>query len=264
MRAVGLMTALAFLSGVHQAAAEHSADTPPESHASLCLDLGGGVELDLVWIEPGTFVMGSPEEERLRGGDEGPQHRVVISRGFWMGRYEVTQRQYKRLMNAAPSSFKTSGLDAPVERVSWIDAKSFCARLQHVLPGRLQDRKARLPTEAEWEYACRAGTVGPYAGDLDQMGWYRNNADRKTHRVGQKQKNAWGLYDMHGSVWEWCEDAKRDYTASTQTNPVGMGPLRALRGGCWYGWGWTCRSATRSSDHPASLFSGMGFRVVVQ
>ena len=271
--------------------------TPSASGKSRTVDLGNGVSLDLVWIAPGTFTMGSPENESGRGSDEGPQHKVTISKGFWMGKTEVTQRQYQQLMGSNPSHFKNAGQDAPVEMVTWHDAKSFCGKLKSRLPSDLRGLTARLPTEAEWEYACRAGTTtalytggltirgdnnGPeldaiawyggnsevrYEGGYDSSGWSNKQYDHKragTQLVGRKQPNAWGLYDMLGNVWEWCEDSKRDYTASAQTDPEGSGSSRVLRGGSWSLYARFCRSAYRYVDVPGLRRRYIGFRVVLR
>jgi formylglycine-generating enzyme required for sulfatase activity len=199
------------------------------------LDLGSGVKMEFAWIPPGKFMMGSPANEENRDNDEGPQHQVTISGGFWMGKTEVTQRHYEQLTGENPSRFK--GADLPVESVNWNQAKAFCVKLQARLPAEMRGKTARLPTEAEWEYACRAGSKGAYAGELDKMGWYDQNSGNTTHPVGQKQPNAWGLYDMHGNVWEWCWDGKWAYTAEAVTDPEAAGASLGIRGGCWGGIG---------------------------
>jgi len=168
--------------------------------AELTLDLGGGVTMKMVLIRPGKFVMGSPDSEEGHQRNEGPQHEVTISKPFYMGVTEVTQAQYEAVMGTNPSHFR--GPTNPVETVSWIDATEFCRKLFE------KTRQAvRLPTEAEWEYACRAGTRTAYSfGDdpvaLGEHAWWAGNSDKTTHSVGQKKPNAWGLYDMHGNVRE--------------------------------------------------------------
>jgi formylglycine-generating enzyme required for sulfatase activity len=189
----------------------------------------------------------------------------VTVQDFYIGKYEVTQAQWKAVMGADnnPSSFK--GDDLPVERVTWNDAKAFCEKLN-----RMTSRTYRLPSEAEWEYACRARTTGAYAGNLDAMAWYADNADYKTHPVGQKQANAFGLYDMHGNVWEWCEDIYHTSYDGKHGNPPadgsawlsgGVSNFRALRGGAWGNESRIVRSATRSGSPIGEQYFKFGFRV---
>jgi formylglycine-generating enzyme required for sulfatase activity len=201
----------------------------------LTLDLGGGVTMKMVLIRPGKFMMGSPDSEQGRGGNEGPQHEVVISKPFYMGVTEVTQAQYEAVMGTNPSNFK--GATNPVETVSWDDATEFCKKLSE------KTRQAvRLPTEAEWEYACRAGTATAFSfGDSDSAlgdyAWYTSNSGSTTHPVGQKKPNSWDLYDMHGNVEEWCADWWGPYPKGPVTDPSGPATAsgaRVLRGGSWY------------------------------
>ncbi len=217
--------------------------------------------------------MGSPDSEVGRGTDEGPQHRVTLTRGYWLGTYEVTQRQFEALMGNNPSDQRDDGGDLPVENVSWDNAMEFCALLtaRERRAGRLPTGYAyTLPTEAQWEYACRAGTIGPYYGNgsLGAVGWYINNSGGSghPHRVGQKLENAWGLYDMHGNVWEWCSDWYGDYSSGTINDPTGpiSGMRRVLRGGGvdrdWKGNALRCRSASRDSLEPHyRFFAGRDF-----
>jgi formylglycine-generating enzyme required for sulfatase activity len=248
--------------------------------------------------------MGSPETEADRYSDE-TQHSVTLTRSFYMGKYQVTQEQYNAVMGSNPSSFTSavsgeSGTPGklPVERVSWYDAIVFCNKLS-VMEGlspvysisgstdttawgtvptssnatwnavTMDKSKSgyRLPTEAEWEYACRAGTTTAYnTGDTitANTGWYSANSDSKTHEVGKKLANAWGLYDMHGNVWEWCWDRYGDYASGAQTDPGGAvtGSYRVLRGGSWDFDGQHLRSGFRNFDNPSSRFDSLGFRLV--
>ncbi len=178
-----------------------------------------------------------------------------------MGVYEVTQQQYEKVMGENPSWFK--GAANPVEGVPWADATEFCKRLSAK-----EGKTYRLPTEAEWEYACRAGTTTAYSfGDdesrLGEYAWFGGHSGGKTHPVGQKKPNAWGLYDMHGNVSEWCQDCYGDYPNSLAPYPGGLGPAfyRAIRGGGWNSRAWSCRSVRRNGQPPKERFNCVGFRV---
>jgi formylglycine-generating enzyme required for sulfatase activity len=204
--------------------------TPGERH--VIADLA----LELIWVAPGTFVMGSPRNEPERHPAEGPQTRVTLTRGFWLGRTEVTQAQYTAVIGENPSGFKDVGSDAPVERVSWTDAMAFCRKLneRERAAGRLPEGYAyTLPTEAQWEYAHRAGTEGAYPGAPEATAWYELNSDKTTHRVGLKRANAWGFHDLAGNVLEWCYDWYGDYPGGAVTDPTGpeRGHYRMARGG---------------------------------
>ena len=222
--------------------------------------------MKLVLIPVGKFMMGSPDSERGRDKifqDEGPQHEVTLSKPFYVAVTEVTQAQYQRVMGTNPSEFK--GATNPVELVSWNEATEFCKRLSE------KSRQAvRLPTEAEWEYACRAGTATAFSfGDaesaLGDYAWYEENSGETTHPVGQKKPNAWGLYDMHGNVLEWCADWYGDYPKGAVTDPQGpaSGPSRVLRGGSWKLVPSVCRSACRFMYIQVIRNINIGFRVVV-
>jgi formylglycine-generating enzyme required for sulfatase activity len=208
-----------------------------------------------VQIPSGKFEMGSNNGD----ADEKPVHQVIITKWFEMGKYEVTQAQWEAVTGNNPSRFK--GANLPVENVSWNDVQAFISSLN----ARSNDGYIyRLPTEAEWEYACRAGTTGDYAGSLYEMAWYEDNSGGKTHPVGTKQPNAWGLYDMHGNVWEWCADWKGSYESGTATDPRGpsSGSARVSRGGGWFHPAAICRSAFRDSLSPGSRGGHLGFRLV--
>lgn len=224
-----------------------------------------GVKLEMVGVPGGEFLMGSPESETGPYDVEEPQHRVSVQ-AFSIGKYEITQAQWKAVMGAKnPSNFK--GDELPVESVSWNDAKEFCQKLT-----RMTGKRYGLPSEAEWEYACRAGTTGEYAGNLDSMAWYHVNSDDKPHLVGQKQANAFGLYDMHGNVWEWCEDVWHDSYGGRHGAPPtdgsawssgGDSGFRPLRGGSWHLYSGDLRSSFRHRVASGDRSSVIGLRVVV-
>ena len=210
-------------------------------------------------------MMGSPASDAVRCDNE-TQHQVTISKPFWMGMTQVTQAQWQALMGNNPSNFK--GNDLPVEQVSWDDVVSFCKKLTDwaLAAGTLPaGYECRLPTEAEWEYACRAGTTGAYAGDLDRMGWYDKNSDFTSHAVAGKDPNAWGLYDMHGNVGEWCQGWYGDYPAGAVIDPIGpvAGDWRVSRGGGWLYPSILCRSANRGRCRPDGRDMNLGFRVAL-
>jgi len=217
-------------------------------------------EIEMVYVPGGDFLMGSPDNEPGRSDTEGPQRRVTVL-SFYIGKYEVTQAQWRAVMGRNPSRFRSDNL--PVEQVSWNDAKDFCHRLSQ-----MTGREYRLPTEAEWEYACRAKTTGAYAGDLGAMAWYLKNSDLKTHPVGQKLPNEFGLYDMHGNVEEWCEDQwHRSYVNAPTDGRVRVdisakSSGRVIRGGCSNSRADYCRSATRLNSSPDFLSGSTGFRLV--
>jgi formylglycine-generating enzyme required for sulfatase activity len=229
----------------------------------------------MVWIPAGEFTLGSPSNEVGRNQDEGPQTTVVIPHGFWMGKCEVTQAEYQALMGTNPSNI-TDDLQRPVERVNWQETMEYCDRLTQraQTAGRLPEGYYfRLPTEAEWEYACRAGTTTRFSfGDdkgyarLADYAWFMANSDSMTHPVGVKQPNPWGLFDMHGNVWEWCLDRWESSLPGgrvTNNAVAGEGSLRGARGGSWLYDGRACRSANRDDYSPSNRCSDLGFRVVL-
>jgi formylglycine-generating enzyme required for sulfatase activity len=255
------------------------------------------LKLDLVWIAPGEFLMGTPTRNFLMQwfyetreklthqpvpatpsyGNERPATWVTLTQPFWLGRTEVTQAQwtsvmgnYQSLVNGnirnIVSLFK--GDDLPIENVSWNDAMEFCRRLteRERTAGRLPAGHAyTLPTEAQWEYACRAGTKDNYVGDLDMMAWHSKNSGHTTHPVGTKLANRWGLADMHGNVWEWCLDWYADYPGGSVTNPRGpsSGTDRVYRGGGIRNDAAWCHSAIRGRDPPGHRLYDTGFRVAL-
>jgi len=265
------------------------------------------IGMKLVLIPPGEFQMGSPQEEidllvesstdekwLKRHRSEGPRHRVRLTRPFYLAVYEVTQEEYEQVMGANPSHFCGTGDGKdkvvgrptsrhPVEMVSWLQAVDFCNKLSvrekrqpcYVIEGDnvtgVEGTGYRLPTEAEWEFACRAGSAGRYClGDNDwklgQCGWYSANSARITHPVGEKMRNGFGLYDMHGNVGEWCQDWYDEdcYASSPTDDPTGppTGSDRVSRGGGWLGGTTRCRSAVRVGDSPVRRKPITGFRVV--
>jgi formylglycine-generating enzyme required for sulfatase activity len=255
---------------------------------------------NMVWIPAGTFTMGSPASEAERDPVEGPQTGVTLTQGFFMGKYEVTQAEYLSVMGNNPSYFRngtpaygaggmvTNDSRHPVETVSWHDATNYCGRLteRERAAGRLPAGWAyRLPTEAEWEYACRAGTTtafhyGPAlrSGTANFHGGYEYDSSSgttenpagiylgRTAEAGSYEANGWGLHDMHGNVWEWCQDWWSDGLPGGQViDPPGpgAGTHRVIRGGYWDVMAWGCRSAYRYYDLPADRFIYFGFRVVL-
>ncbi len=265
--------------GVHEQ--DRQATDNGQRGTNLVLDLGGGITLELVPIPSGKFMMGSTPVEK--GGEEKvstggaqytfgkeawdvPQHDVTISKSYYMGKFLVTQEQYEKVMGKNPSSF--NGPKNPVDSVSWDDAVAFCRQISTQ-----SGRTVRLPTEAEWEYACRAGTTTAYyfGNDSSKLGdyaWTGQNSEETTHPVGEKKPNAWGLFDMHGQLWEWCADwfDEEYYAKSTAVDPKGpeTGEQRVLRGGASWFWmmpaSWY-RSASRMVNKSPDM---VGFRVVVE
>jgi formylglycine-generating enzyme required for sulfatase activity len=251
------------------------------------LDLGGGATLKLVLIPAGKFMMGSPNDEEGRDGygirmmiagkndNEGPRHEVTISKPFYMGAYLVTQQQYQQVMGKNPSQ-SSKGPQYPVDNVNWAAANNFCKKLSQTT-----GKSVHLPTEAQWEYACRAGTTTPfntgktistdqanYKGDdvygKGKKGEYR----RKTTPVDMFKPNAWGLYDMHGNLFQWCSDwyDKNYYAKGKNIDPAGPATangIKMLRGGSWFSPPHDCRSAHRYPDGQVFGHPYFGFRVVV-
>ena len=239
-------------------------------------EIAPGVMMRMCWIPPGEFVMGSPKDELGRSLWQ-TQHRVTITQGFWLGKYEVTQAQWQAVMGSNPSYFKNANL--PVEQVSWDDISEpggFVAAANCFAPA---DWRFSLPTEAQWEYACRAGTTTALNSGknltsregacphLDEVAWYDENSGGMTHPGGLKMANACGLHDMHGNLWEWCADWA-DWTGDYPTGPV-ADPLgsdsrscrRVARGGAWVNGAYDCRAAARANSYPATSGRHVGFRL---
>ncbi len=232
----------------------------------------GRSRLAVVKIPAGTFRMGSTQVIHAddywnpcpncapRNEVERPVHQVTISKDFWMGKFDVTQKQWQDVMGNNPSFNRTAGPDAPVEQVSWKDVQSFLAKANA-----MQSRwTLRLPTEAEWEYGARAGSTGETYGPLDEIAWYKGNGGGKTHPVGQKKPNAFGLYDMLGNVWQWCQDWFGPYPSEPVTDPQGAaaGDKHPTRGGCYYCDAVHERAARRNRDLENHSSRNISFRIV--
>ena len=252
------------------------------------------LNLTMIWVKPGTFMMGSPGSEKLPSGTfkipsvlTETQHQVTLTKGFYLGKYELTQAQWKKVMGNNPSKWKKvmgnnpssfKGTDRPVERVSWDDAVAFCKKLTEMekKAGRVPEGMAyQLPTEAQWEYACRAGTTTAYSwgntiapSNTNYIARFstrdfRSPLRMRTTFVGQYAANPWGFHDMHGNVSEWTADWYDDYPSGAVTDPEGpaSGSFRVLRGGSWRTGGTNLRSAKRSALLPRIRFDALGFRV---
>jgi formylglycine-generating enzyme required for sulfatase activity len=248
-------------------------------------DLNASVQLQMLWVEPGTFTMGSPTTETDRQADREDEHNVSLTKGFYLGKYEVTQAQYQAVMtgntdslSATPSEWPNNP-NRPVEKVSWADAQIFLTRLNAQQSANIPAGWAYvLPTESQWEYACRAGTSTAYSWGATiassnanynwDGAWNTGNDFKQTRDVGQYAANPWGFFDMHGNVWEWTADW---YGATYPTgNPVvdpsgpASGSYRVERGGSWSAGGALLRSAQRSGNAPSYRASSRGFRVGFQ
>ncbi len=243
---------------------------PNSTLKELTVDLGKGIKLEMLLIPAGEFLMGSPDSDKGAIGsflpDQWPQHRVRITKPFYLGKYLVTQEQWEAMMDSNLSGFK--GPKNPVETVSWDDCQKFLGKLNAKSAAGVG--KFQLPSEAQWEYACRAGSTTRYCfGDdepkLGDYAWYGANSDSKTHPVGEKKPNAWGLYDMHGNVWEWCQDGYDEgyYAKSPMDDPTGPtgGSYRVLRGGGYNSPAGYCRSAFRRRGRPGNRYVTLGLRV---
>jgi len=241
--------------------AAQAASVPIDPGASS-REFVNSIGMKLVRVPKGEFVMGSRPGNPNADGDE-RAHAVTLTRDYWIGAFEVTQSQYERVMGRNPSlgqgpGIEDGGAHHPVDRISWNDAVEFCTRLSALPDERAAGRVYRLPTEAEWEYACRAGSPGEYAfGDdvrmLGEYAWYAENSGIEPHPVGRKKPNAWGLYDMHGNAWEWCADWYERYSGGPAIDPTGpsQGTDRVYRGGSNGYAAPYCRSANRTATRPS-------------
>ncbi|MBC8095975.1 MAG: formylglycine-generating enzyme family protein [Akkermansiaceae bacterium] len=254
----------------HLAALRYQVAALPWPEGELAIDLGDGVMMDFVLIRPGSFTMGSDQDPL---SDQKPAHNVTITKPFYFGKYEVTQKQWETIMGRNLSLFKQSprfpdGLKHPVENVSWLLCQSFLAKVT----GKIKGYEFRLPTEAEWEYACRAGSTNDHSfgnstAALGDYAWYGNNSDRHTHPVGEKKPNPWGLHDLYGNVWEWCQDWYGPYSSQALRDPAGSGNSspgagRVLRGGAWNNTPDHVLSTYRHAAEPTEILSYYGFRCV--
>jgi len=213
----------------------------------------GQITAGFVYIPKGEFMMGSESSDW-----EKPVHKVIISKSFEMCRYQITQQQWQAVMGKNPSKFRGDNL--PVETVSWLDVEKFINKLN----AKSNKYVYALPTEAQWEYACRAGITEDYLGNLDDIAWYRENSASTTHPVGEKLPNSWGIYDCQGNVWEWCLDWYGDYPNEEIIDPVGasLGSYRVIRGGSCISLPARCRLASRYINLPADHYFTIGFRLV--
>ena len=249
-------------------------DIPAGAAGEIVVDLPGGATMTMVWIEPGTFTMGSPDTEPGRYDNEGPQHEVTLTQGFYLGKFELTQGQWESVMGTSPwagESYVQVDPDNPAVYISWEDMQAFIAALNAAEGSDVY----RLPTEAEFEYACRAGTTtrwsfGDDEGQLGQYAWYYDNAwnvgEQYAHEVGTKLANPWGLHDMHGNVYEWVHDWYGAYMSSAQTDPTGpsTGSGRVLRGGHFRHDARYVRSAYRHGYSPGHRYHFVGARLLRQ
>lgn len=233
--------------------------TPPVSDEVIF----NSIKMQFKLLPAGTFMMGS----RFGESDEQPVHGVILKKPFTIGVYEVTQSQFEGIMGVNPSKYQSPS--NPVEQVSWLAAIEFCRKLSDLPKEKAAGYEYRLPTEAEWEYACRSGSMTKYnfgdqTGQLGNYSWYLKNSRDRTHPIGQKKPNIWGLYDMNGNVWEWCQDWFAIYPDETVIDPVGpsSGQFRILRGGSWSSESMKCRSADRFWHEPDKVFRDLGFRVI--
>ncbi|WP_424353255.1 formylglycine-generating enzyme family protein [Methanosarcina mazei] len=239
--------------------------TEPESTEAFEIFISPSTGMEFIMAPAGEFLMGSSPEEIGRSYSESPVHRVTIKNPFYIGKYQVTQKQWKTIMGTSPSNFNEDF--RPVELVSWEDVQEFIGKLNAME----NTTKYRLPSEAEWEYACRAGKQSRYffgedESKLGDYAWYARNAGRKTHPAGRKKPNRWGLYDMCGNVWEWVQDSwHEDYNGAPSNGSAwedGNSSNRVSRGGSWYCSTNSCRSASRFSREPEKHLANLGFRLV--
>ena len=242
-----------------------SSSAPEGTPSVIASEYRNSVGMDFALIPSGEFAMGSNQD-----GMESPVHRVVITRPFYMGKYEVTQAQWMAIMGTTIQQQRDSlntqwpaenvGSNYPMYYVKWEDAVKFVERLNNFE----ETDVYRLPTESEWEYACRGNVPGSDIGEMEKVAWFGENAGERSHPVGEKEPNNFGLYDMHGNLAEWCQDWYGKYPDGTSTDPAGLsdGTVKVVRGGNWFLNREDCRSASRMSAYPHRGNSSVGFRVV--
>ena len=238
------------------------------SEGTRLVEISPGVSMAFVWVEPGSFEMGSADGEA--DSTEKPVHKVTLTKGYWLGQFEVTQAEWQSVMGDSPSLFKGDRL--PVECVSRDYCMSFINRINGYFTRMAEAWRVRLPTEAEWEFAARGGVKGKgykYSGsdDVDEVAWFRDNSGNRPHEVGTKKANELGLYDMSGNVWEWCQDRFWDYFYDFPVvNPSGpsWGEYVVNRGGGWYSTATGCRSSFRNQARSADRVNNLGLRLVLE
>ena len=255
IRSITLIVSLASLAAAGQKEA-------PKAKA-----ITNSIGMKMVWIEPGRFMMGSGPDEKGSEEDESPQHKVTLTKGFYIGATEVTQQQWEKLMGPGRwvgNRNIARGEKLPAIMMTWAEANSFCRKL-----GEKEGRRYRLPTEAEWEYACRAETTTWFywGNEFDERyAWSNRNSERSMHEVGGKLPNAWGLFDMGGNVWEWCSDWHEPHSADELTDPNGPpeGEKKVIRSGSYSNHPYDCRSAERGCVTPEARGGSIGLRIVME
>lgn len=257
LRRAVCISALLALSGLLRAG-DTASPIRPEPGKNFTIE---NAALTMIWVAHGTFLISGT----LSQGDD---TQVTLTRGFWLGQTEVTQSQWQAVMDYVPLPSYFKGSERPVERVSWGSAVIFCDKFteRERAAGRLPEGyEYTLPTEAQWEFACRAGTTGIYAGNVAAMAWYDTTSGEETHPVAQKQSNAWGFYDMHGNVSEWCFDWYGGYPGGCVNDPAGpaLGKFHVFRGGSWISSAGVCRSAFRQWSPTNGENSSIGFRLAL-
>jgi formylglycine-generating enzyme required for sulfatase activity len=232
-----------------------SGNLSDQSNKKKEFDLGQGVKINMIWVEPGTFLMGSPESELERIPEREKQHEVTITKGFWLAETEFTQAQWEKIMKSNPS--QKNGANLPVESVSYNDVLALLSKINN------RGITFRLPTEAEWEYACRAGTDGPYDDDREMTTWHSGNSGKEPHQVATKRPNRWGFYDMHGNILEWCSDWLQEDNSNDKVDPKGpeSGIYKVQRGGQFTGRTKHTRAADRQRGLPEDRDFYVGFRL---